>query len=274
MKPEFILQADVLDILFENRNKAYGAYELRSQYDHRLKKSLAVVFSILVIAIVSGYMRNHFFHDKNITGIITVGDSVTLDLVNLRREPPPVQQPVVKKIATIKDVTIRIVPDKLVDTTTVPTNDEKAVKNIGTQNIAGDLPGDILQKPSEGNSGTGKETPPPEPEASPEILTIAENMPEFPGGLPALQRFLSRNLKTPKDDMEAGSKIRVLVRFVVDKDGSITGIDIEQSGGADFDNEVTRVMKKMPAWKPGRQNGRNVSVYFKMPVIFQAADEN
>jgi periplasmic protein TonB len=64
------------------------------------------------------------------------------------------------------------------------------------------------------------------------------------------------------------------VRFVVDKDGTITGVELEKSGGKDFDNEVSRVIKKMPQWKPGIQHGKNVAVYFKLPVIFQAPDEN
>jgi protein TonB len=90
----------------------------------------------------------------------------------------------------------------------------------------------------------------------------------------ALQRFLSRNLRSPNEGMETGSVIRVLVRFVVDRDGSITGIEFEKSGGRDYDNEVLRVMKKMPAWKPGMQNGRTVAVYFKIPVVFQSAPDN
>ena len=127
--------------------------------------------------------------------------------------------------------------------------------------------------PNAAPKGTGTEVKEAEPEKE-IIFNRAEFMPEFPGGLAALQRFLSRNLKTPKDDMEAGAKIKVQVKFVVDKDGTITGINVEQSGGEIFDNEVIRVMKKMPAWKPGMQNGRNVAVYFTIPVVFQSGDEN
>jgi periplasmic protein TonB len=275
MKPELILHADALDILFENRNKDYGAYELRRHYDNRLKKSLAGLLSLLIIITAVNYWKNSFFPDQKNNGSISISDSVNLVSIIIPKDPTPVQQPPQKKTATVKDVTIRIVPDKLIDSTEVPRNEEKEIKNTGTQNIVGDLPGDGPQKSSAQNTGTGKEAQPQEPEVEEKsILDRCENMPQFPGGMAALQRFLSRNLKTPKDDMEPGSKIKVLARFVVDKDGTITGIECEQSGGSIFDNEVIRVIKKMPAWKPGMQNGRNVSVYFTIPVIFQASDDN
>ena len=84
--------------------------------------------------------------------------------------------------------------------------------------------------------------------------------------------FLNKYLRTP-DELEAGQKRTVLVRFAVGEDGSITKFEIIQSGGAAFDNEVIRVLKKMPKWKPAVQNGQNVSVMFTQPVTFMAYEE-
>lgn len=75
-------------------------------------------------------------------------------------------------------------------------------------------------------------------------------------------------------DLEPRDEVRVLVNFVVDKDGTISHIELMQSGGSDFDNEVKRVMAKMPHWKPGRQNGRSIAVYYKLPVVFQSPGDN
>jgi protein TonB len=218
-------------------------------------------------------LSNHFSPPKNISGPVIIDDSLTP--VNLEPDKKIIQPPARNKSfvlpSSLRDVTLRIVPDNVVDSTDVPTVDDADQKDIGTKNMAGDAAGDMDPGPPAGD-GRGKDAPQPAPDASAEVLTIAEVMPEFPGGMAALQRFLSRNLKTPKDDMDPGAMVRVLARFVVDKDGSITGIKIEQSGGTDFDNEVSRVIKKMPAWKPGKQNGRNVSVYFNIPVIFQTSE--
>src|SRR5687768_18040209 len=94
-------------------------------------------------------------------------------------------------------------------------------------------------------------------------------MPEFPGGKAALQRFLIKHLRVPDEGLEPVSRISVEVQFIVDKNGSITGMEILRSGGELFNKEVLRVLQKMPVWKPGRQNGMEVRVYFKLPVTFQ-----
>ena len=103
-------------------------------------------------------------------------------------------------------------------------------------------------------------------------LTVIENIPppalttavEFPGGQKALMNFLNKYLRTP-DELEAGQKKTVQVRFSVAEDGSVTQFEVLQSGRIAFDNEVIRVLKKMPKWKPAVQNGRNVPVMFTQP---------
>ena len=108
----------------------------------------------------------------------------------------------------------------------------------------------------------------------PEILDRPEIMPEFPGGNAAMRRFLQKNMRFEFEDMEAGSRIEIRCRFVVDRDGKVKGIEITKTGGRnEFDKEVTRVIAKMPDWKPGSQNGRNVAVYFTLPVIVEVPEQ-
>jgi protein TonB len=93
-------------------------------------------------------------------------------------------------------------------------------------------------------------------------------MPEFPGGIEALKRFLIRNLRMPDNNLEEGTEVKVIARFVVGADGRVRDIEIVLPAGAEFNAEVKRVISKMPDWKPGSQNHRNVAVYFNLPVNF------
>jgi protein TonB len=92
-------------------------------------------------------------------------------------------------------------------------------------------------------------------------------MPQYPGGIEALKKFIQRNAQQP-DDLEEGQRIVVVAQFVVDASGNIINIGIEQKGRKDLDMEVMKVIKKMPQWIPGKQNGRSVPVYFRLPVTF------
>jgi protein TonB len=273
MKAEMILQANVLDIIFDNRNKEYGAYELRSHYESRMRKSVLIIFLFLSICCLIYYLAG-----KNSSGVIHSRlyspEDVSLTQVNINKPivQPKIPQPQHRQIATIQNTKYLIVPDKAA-TNPPPPVDQLDINKIDIETKPGDLIGEITPTPSEnkGNGTSATTQPMTEKEV---VRDHADIMPEFPGGREALQRFLSRNLKMPREDLEPGSSISTLVRFVVDKDGRVAGIELEKSGGRDFDNEVIRVIKKMPTWVPGKQNGRNVAVYFKLPVIFTVPDEN
>jgi periplasmic protein TonB len=115
---------------------------------------------------------------------------------------------------------------------------------------------------------------PAAPKEEPAVLEKSEIMPEYPGGPEALKRFLLKNLRFDFEDQEPGTRIEIRCRFVVDKEGKVTGIEIVKSAGrSEYDKEVTRVVTKMPAWKPGIQNGRTVSVYFTLPVIVEVPEQ-
>lgn len=105
-----------------------------------------------------------------------------------------------------------------------------------------------------------------------ESFISVERQPEFPGGMQAWIAFLSRHLQTP-DNLEPGERKAVLVSFVVDKDGSVTGFRVVQSGGRRFDDEVIRVLRKMPKWKPAIQNGHPVALSYTQPVTFVGVEQ-
>ena len=102
-----------------------------------------------------------------------------------------------------------------------------------------------------------------------EIFTIVEEMPEFPGGMNKLGEYLAKNIKYPQMARETGIQGRVFITFVVEKDGSVTNVQVLRSLGGGCDEEAVRVVKSMPKWKPGKQRGKPVRVSYNLPVNFK-----
>ncbi len=270
MKPELILQSDVLDIVFENKNKAYGAYELRRHYNRRLKQSLLVTFLlVLVFAFLQSWKVPH----RKGGFMIENFDSLKLVEMKLKQDEPiekpkeKIKQP--KQLAEKKFQSIVVVEDSKVKDS-LPTITDLAKNIISDKDVMGDNvdPNEIVKPASNGNNLNVATT-----EAAEEMETVyhAEFMPEFPGGMEAFLKFMQRNLKQP-NDMEEAQKLVVVAEFVVDREGNISDLKIIQHARADLDAEVLRVIKKMPAWKPGMQNGRKVPVFCKLPVTFVASE--
>src|SRR5690554_3115204 len=114
--------------------------------------------------------------------------------------------------------------------------------------------------------------PPPKPkqeEVTEEIFVVVENQPEFPGGNAAMMKFLGDNIKYPVIAQENGIQGRVICNFVVEKDGSITDVQVVRGVDPSLDREAVRVIQQMPRWKPGKQRGSAVRVRFTLPVVFR-----
>ena len=272
MKPELILQADILDIIFEGRNKDYGAYELRRGYSIRMKKALYGVFGIVIALFIF-----NSFNFLSVNKPVTIENISPPDILLKRIEvklpdlPKPIEFSEIKR-ATIKNTTPLIVNEDEIP----PLPEIKKLADdvlIGTETIDG-LPGEILAPPAK-SLGVGDAQPVSieSPKQKVEILTHSEIMPEFPGGQAAFMRFLSKNLRVPEGSLEAGQQVKVFVRFVVGTEGELSNMEFIHATGEVFEHEVIRVMRKMPKWKPGIQNGEKVSVYFTLPIIFQKPEE-
>lgn len=273
-----ILQSDMLDILFEKRNKAYGAYALRRGYDHRmllaLGSGLAIIFSVVLFNIIGGNndLPNDPLPKKEVLTLTTIEMPEAPDKPKEPEKPKekPAAPKVIKQVATVKNTTnIKIEPDKVLKTTEMRDVTDLKEKQTGTENIAGEKPAGIVtitEKPANTGNSEGSGT-----EKQSDFI-INERAPEFPGGEEALARFLSRNLNTP-EELEAGQKKAVRVRFTVGSDGSISLMEIVQTGGDMFDKEVVRVCKKMPRWKPAIQNGVHVPVSYVLPVTFIGTEQ-
>lgn len=271
-----ILRSDMLDILFEHRNKAYGAYALRRTYDRRLLTALIAGMSVILLFTLFNTINGNDPATNKPEG---KDNSVVFTQVELPKDEPekskaqekPKQAPKpVEPVATIKHLNPVIKPDNEVPKTEMPDKADLVDKEIGKDNIEGKKPAGIVQPilPKE-ETGTGKDVE--KEEKQPDFIPF-ERLPEFPGGIEALRRFLSKNLNTP-DELNAGDKKTVRIRFWVGKDGSISTLEIEQTAGDLFDKEVIRVCKKMPRWTAAIQNGVSVPVSYVLPVTFIGSEE-
>jgi protein TonB len=261
-----ILKADVLDILFDNRNKQYGAYALRKNYNNRLSLALGISLSTMLLFFL-------LMRIERPSRIIT-DDSNKTEVVVDHVIPPDIKKPdpiIPKKrnpapqVRTEKLTTIKIEKDDLVKTT-IPDQNALLTSVISNVKLNGDIANNIpiVKEPA-------PENPLKQETKSSEFAPI-QREPEFPGGQQAWMNFLQKNLISP-DELEAGDKKMVSIRFQVSAEGIVTNFEIVQSAGRSFDNEVIRVLKKMPRWKPAIQNGLPVARAFTQPVTFVGVEQ-
>jgi periplasmic protein TonB len=261
-----ILQSDMLDILFEHRNKSYGAYALRKGYDHRLAKAMGISFSaVLIFVLFNSFINNGPNHGNP---FLKEGDSISLKTI-LTDMPPKEIEKVVKPKQKEQEKMVKLTDQiKIQEDVKIPPPNitELENSNIGNQNIDGKLPTGIIKNtdPAPVGNGDGNVRKDPPPVVVENLITRDAS---YPGGLEALTKFLKKNLETP-GELEPGEKKKVYVRFVVDIEGIISNIQIIQSAGDQYDREVLRVLKKMPEWVPAMQNGAKTAVNFTQAVTF------
>ena len=273
MKSEQFLTADLLDILFENRNKAYGAYSIRRAYPSHLKKAMGIM--LLFVTAISLYVMSK--PKKAGTYIPITKDTVIVILEEVvetkkPKEPEQQQRTVAEQPPTKPDfVPVIVADDKVVNP--IPDRTDSAIYNPGAKVDAGTSGGEGFIQADKGS----ETNIPPDPQQetaplNPPILESPDEKPEFPGGMEAWSRYLQRMLRVP-DELESGDRKTVRVKFVVNANGEVTDAVITMSGGKEFDKEVMRVIGRMPKWKPGKQRGKPVASYFTQPVTFTVPEE-
>ncbi len=269
MKTNHLPQADFLDILFEHRNKSYGAYALRRLYPVHLFKALCMgMFLAGASIILISYNQQHQLNNLPFMPVADTLIFVTIPPPEEILPPVPVEPPgPVSAQNTIKDFVPLIVPEETPIEDSIPTVDQRAENAIGKENIK--IEGTGVETNT--NVPGVKPVPSTPPIETPEIFDInsVQEPAIFPGGNKALLRFMENNIRDPRNGEEdQGQIVKVQVKFVVGKDGRASQFKVIGSGGEKFDSEVVRVLRKMPIWNPARQNNREVSMYFIMPVSF------
>jgi protein TonB len=277
MNSEAILRSDVLDILFENKNKQYGAYVLRKQYNQRMYKALYSILAFVLLLFAMQWWLKSNKQDAGQNAIWQGQDYAKLVVLPSNDLPIETFRPKIAtpKVKTLDHNNFRIVPNDVIIDQPVPPNDELYKSAIGSENVESDiLANGDNQRPSngepDGNGDTTSVKPAPEPQPEPEVLEEAEVAPEFPKGNNALISFLSKNLRVPEEAIVPGQRFKIPVRFIVGKDGRVSDIVFPELQTAEvFKKEILRVFNKMPRWVPGSQRGRPVAVYLSIPIVFE-----
>ncbi len=267
MDQQAILHTDYLDIIFANRNKDYGSYELRTHYSKRLKLAFLTIITL-------GAAFCLFVITNAETPTLTTPNERVIELSDIT--PPDLPQPVqstpappsapMQEIEPATADVLKIVPDEQLpeDIQKPPAELSRTTEgeiNTTGENIGlGTGPGVI----SGGGDHPGFETP--EPPAESRTYEYVEEMPSLAGGV---HEFLSRNLRYPSLARENSIEGRVVIEFIVDEKGQVTNAHVIRGIGGGCDEEALRVVNKMPRWNPGRMNNRAVRVVIRLPISFR-----
>ena len=270
-----IQSADILDILFDGRNKEYGAYQLRKTYNTRIRNSLIGMTLICLILLVGSLVANSGSKKKN---DIIIADVNTMKVDEPKKAEPPPPPPPPKQEPPKVEIT-KFTPPKIVkDEEVKPDEEIKEVEKledtkIGTINQEGAKDEGVVAPPPE--KSTGVVEAPKQEEDYDKVFTVVQIPAEFPGGLPAWTKYLERNLNrdVPNDNGAPPGKYTVIVSFIVSKDGSISDVTAESDPGYGTKAEAIKVIQKGPKWKPAVQNGRNVIYRHKQSITFVVSED-
>jgi periplasmic protein TonB len=265
MNPNQILSADLLDLVFSDRNKAYGAYELRKSYDSRIKKALGITSLVLLLGVGGHLMARSVTNNRPVTMIekhvIELSD-IPEDIVEPLPPPlpPPVEQPPVR---TLQFTTPVIVDEPDQPPPTIAEIENARIDVITTDGV--DDPGIVAPSTIDVGKGIIEQQVVKEPE----IWTGPVEMEAIFKG--DWIRFLERNLNgnVPVDNGAPAGKYTVLIQFVVDTEGKISDIRPLSNNGYGMEDEAIRVLKKANKWDPAIQNGRQVKTYKRQPITFR-----
>ncbi len=269
-----------VDMVFAGKNKEYGAYQLRKGTSGRNIKALLIL--VIAAALVGGFLAWKVIEQKQAEEQQAYMEAMELAKLQEqakkeKKKPEPIKPkveqkkeipvaretqkftaPVIKKDELVKEENQVKQMDQLDDKVAVGTENKEGVKDRNVEAVRNDIAVAAPPPP-----------PAPKPEVANKVFDVVEEMPSFPGGQGALMAFLSSNIKYPVVAQENGVQGRVIVGFVVEKDGSISDVKVMRSVDPSLDREAQRVVKAMPKWKPGKQNGSAVRVKYTVPVVFR-----
>jgi protein TonB len=267
------------DIVFEGRNKEYGAYVLRVNSKRRhMKAAIWTLIGLFAIGIaVSSYLSVQAYIAEQEAKITDQLDQQMVELADTQEEE---EEEIQEKVEMPEPEAL---PEEILNTVKVTElliskdEDVKAEDEIKTQDELKET--ETAFGATDFDKGTDDrnvvreyknevivEEKKPEPE---QVFTAVEQMPQFPGGDAALMKFLSSNINYPQVAMENGVQGRVIVQFVVTKNGSVGEVKVIRSVDRDLDKEAIRLCKSLPKFIPGKMNGQSVNVWYTLPITFK-----
>lgn len=269
------------DIVFDGKNKEYGAYQLRATSVKRHTKALLSVVIVLaliltaIILVITGVFKSA---DEDINAkneqeeVIMAPEDIPeeeeqMEIPEQKPEEVQAEEEVaatqavteVKIVETVdKDREVKDTETKMADTSQFGAEDHKGVEDVNRDRVVKEV---VEEKPVEKPKEEG-----------PLSVAMVEQKPSFPGGESAMYKWLQDNIIYPAAASEEGVQGKVTVQFIVEKDGSITHVQVVRGKHPALDAEAARVIRKMPRWTPGRNNGQPVRVTYHLPVQFKLAN--
>lgn len=291
MENKELLTVDITDIVFEHRNRLYGAYEIRKGYNIVVQKSmLSSVLLLGCFVLLVSFSRNTIQAEEV---CVDEGDTYVITNVDFPKIPPipkpKIAKPKVspaKPILALSKPTIAladpvVVADEMVEEADkMPEQKDFVEAEAGTKTQAGDVNA-VAATSSDGTAieasfvdtteaNVIKKTVVTAPTVDENVYTSVEEYPQFGNGDKDLLKYLNKNIEYPSAAQDMGVEGKIYVRFIVEKDGSIS--DVRVINGPEFGGlreEAVRVVSNMPKWKAGRQNGMNVKVWHILPIVFK-----
>ena len=272
------------DLIFEGKNKAFGAYTLRRASDKRHNKAMLLVIIGLIVVLIGGYfwgMYSDFRREQRELELQAQLEQQLAEMAAAEEQeeqveeeiPQAMEEPQAEEalpeeiLNTIKDTEIAIAADNEV-TEDITSKDDVAESTAAAGATTFDKGTDDLNVVREHKDEIIVEEKHPEP-VKEEVFTAVEQMPQFPGGDAELLKYIASHIKYPTMAAENNIQGRVVVKFVVGKDGRVGEVVVVRGKDPDLDKEAVRVVKTLPNFIPGKMNGQAVSVWYTLPINFK-----
>lgn len=260
-----IFADDWVEMVFKSKNHLYGAYVLRKESAKRHLFALAVASSFFIVGVLSPMLIKSIIPERKVDF-----DQEARMLADIKMDQPKPAEDILKELPPPPPVlrnTIKFTPPVIKQDKDVNEEEEmKTVKEvIETKAVVSNTTYDKGTDTDEAPPATAENVVTEEEQAP---FIIVEQMPEFPGGNGEIQAFIKSMVRYPVLAQENGISGKVYISFVIDKHGNVTKVKVARGIGGGCDEEAVRVVSKMPAWKPGKQGGKEVPVSYTIPVNF------
>jgi periplasmic protein TonB len=263
------MEKSLNDIVFENRNKSYGAYDLRRGYGQTIQRSVVMGVAFFLLLVMFPKLYAKLIPDPKPDDVAWLVEANPVDITLEVPPVPPVKEEIAPAPKTVKSMTPEVLPDdKVLVEELPPVVDDLANAHPSTTTADGAVNIDVIEPPvinvpSAKTEAAGVEA------RKEETFVYVEQSPQYAGGNEAMAAFLRKNLKYPRPASQAGIQGKVFVQFTVGSDGKIENASAIKGIGFGCDEEAVRVVKMMKDWMPGKQSGVPVRVRFTLPIAFQ-----
>jgi protein TonB len=257
------------DIVFEGRNKLYGAYDLRKSYGQTIQRSMMIGVTLFLLIVMFPNLYARLVPDPQADDIAYIVEAKPIDIREMMTKPLVKLEEPAPAPKTIRSLPPEVLPDNQVEMENLPPAVEELEHAQPASRTLDGVEDIMIIIPPAAGVGSEKSSPVEVKIKNEETFLNVEQAPQYTGGAEAMASFLQKNLKYPMQASRAGIQGRVFVQFTIGSDGKVENVAALKGIGFGCDEEAVRVVKMMQNWMPGRQAGIPVRVRFTLPISFQ-----